>query len=247
MGPVILRMVVKRPRLFVPIVLIALLIGYMAPSSVWDRLSGLRKLTSASTIDEADSEGSAAQRFEIQKVAWQIFIDHPIFGVGLGSYKQFNARYAPHLGMKDTHNTYLNLAAEVGLPGLMFWCALFLSVLSYAYRSLENAYVSESLVSVIRHAYRSRHVKDVGALFRSLQHYAQLRRRSSDEEALATQQRWIERALVSYLIAGVFGTFVGITFPYLMLGVLWSSSNLLLSEMQRAKEIVKTTFSYTKN
>ena len=227
MSTAILRLVLKRPRLLVPAVLVALLIGFMTPDSVWDRLSGIGKLTSASTIDEADPEGSAAGRFEIQKVAWQIFIENPIFGIGLGAYKEANQRYAPQLGRKDTHNTYLNLAAEVGLPGFFLWCALFGSVLRHAYRSRQGADISESLVSAIRHAYRTRRAKDAGSFFKALMYYATLSRRNSDRVTLATQQSWIERGLASYLVAGLFGTYSALTFPYLLLAVLWCSASIL--------------------
>jgi O-antigen ligase len=227
MSTATIRLLLRRPSLTVPTLLVALLLSFMTPNSVWDRLSGIGQLTSVSNIDEADHEGSAAQRFEIQKVAWQIFIDHPIFGVGMGAYKEVNARYAPFLGRKDTHNTYLNLAAEVGLPGLLLWCALFGSVMRHAYRSRQGADLSEPLFSVIRHAYRTRSAKDAGSFFKALMYYATLRRRNSDRVALATQQSWIERGLASYLVAGLFGTFSALTFPYLMLAVLWCSASIL--------------------
>lgn len=189
MGPALVWSGVKRPRLFVPAILLGVAIGFAMPASVWERLSGIEKLTSVSTIAEADPEGSALQRFEIQKVAWQMFSDRPVFGVGLGAYQQANAVYAPDLGQRDTHNTYLNLAAEVGLPGLVIWCMLFGSVLHYGYRS----------------------------------------RRLAAPGALALQQRWIELALLGYLVAGVFGTFSALTFPYLMLAVVWCSATLLVA------------------
>jgi O-antigen ligase len=128
-------------------------------------------------------------------VGWQIFRDNPVFGVGLGTYKLANAMYAPKIGRKDTHNTYLNLAAETGLPGLVLWCTLVGSVLRYAYRS----------------------------------------RRHADEGMLATQQHWIERAFVGYLVAGIFGSFAALTFPYLMLVVLWCSATLLLDTERSTK------------
>jgi O-antigen ligase len=135
MGPALIGLGLKRPgRLFLFAGILAVVINLVVPTSVWERLSGIEKLTSASTIVEADPEGSAEQRFAIQKVAWQIVVDHPVFGVGLGVYPLENARYAPDLGRRDTHNTYLNVAAEVGLPGFALWCALLWSVLRYAYR-----------------------------------------------------------------------------------------------------------------
>ncbi len=190
MGPAFVWSGLKRPgRLLFSAGILALVIGLAIPASVWERLSGIEKLTSESTIAQADPEGSAAGRFEIQKVGWQIFLDHPVFGVGVGAYPRANARYAPELGRVDTHNTYLNVAAELGLPGLVLWCALVLSVLRYAYRS----------------------------------------RRLAAPGELATQQAWIERALGAYLVAGMFGSVAKLTFPYLLLGVLWCSATLLAS------------------
>src|SRR6266516_860123 len=140
MGPALIGLGLKRPRrLLLSAGILALVIGLAIPASVWERLAGIEKLTSVSTIAEADPEGSAEQRFAIQKVAWQIFVDNPVFGVGLGAYPEANAAYAPNLGRKDTHDTYLNVAAEVGLPGLVLWCALFVAVLRYAYRSRQLA------------------------------------------------------------------------------------------------------------
>ncbi len=186
--PALLPMLVKQPRkASVVIVVVALLAYFVVPVKVWERLAGIEKLTSVETIAEADPEGSAAERYEIQQIAWQVFRDHPVFGVGLGVYPRANALYAPYLGMKDTHNTYLNLAAEVGFPGLVLWCVLFGSVLRYAYRS----------------------------------------RRHKEASGLATQQVWLERALVGYLVAGAVGTYSTLTFPYLMLGVVWCSGNLI--------------------
>ena len=189
-----LPILAKQPRkAIVLIAIVALLASFVIPTKVWERLAGIKQLTSVETIAEADAEGSAAQRYEIQQVAWQVFRDHPVFGVGLGVYPQANALYAPHLGRRDTHNTYLNLAAEVGLPGLLLWCLLFWSVLRYAYRS----------------------------------------RRHGETSGLATEQVWIERVLVGYLIAGSVGTYSALTFPYLMLATLWCSANLLLPSPSR--------------
>ena len=168
---------------------VELVVAVSVPNSVWDRLSGIRKLTSISTLHEADWEGSAAARFEIQQVGWKIFVDHKVFGVGLGAYKSANASYAPHLGTKDTHNTYLNLAAELGLPGLMIWCALICSVMLYAHR----------------------------------------RQKRADNNELADQQRWIWWSFISFLVSGIFATYSHLTFPIIMLSVLWCSGDILAS------------------
>jgi O-antigen ligase len=202
MGSAFVGLGLRRPGrmlLYVGVAVVA--IGLSVPAAVWERLSGITMLTSTSTIALADPERSAEQRFEIMKTAWQIFRDHPVFGVGLGAYPEANAAYAPHLGRRDTHSTYLNLAAELGLPGLVLWCVLVWSVLGYAFRSRKRAAPGE----------------------------------------LATQQAWIERALWAYLVAGLFGTYSQLSFPYMMLAVLWCSANLLATSSRGADGAVPRT------
>jgi len=191
MGPAFLKLGLKRPKYMIPLIIAAISIIAVIPDSVWERLSGIEKLTSVSTVAEADPEGSAAQRFEIQKVGWRIFQDNPVLGVGLGAYPLANASYAPELGKRDTHNTYLNLAVEAGLPGLILWLLLFGTVLRYARRI----------------------------------------RRQNPTHPLALQQIWIERALIGYLVVAMFGTYGALTFPYLMLTILWSTATLLSKSM----------------
>jgi O-antigen ligase len=81
----------------------------------------MTNLTSTETIAEADPEGSAEGRWRIAQTAWRIWLDNPILGTGLNSYGEMNYRYTPDLGHRDAHNTYLSLAAELGLPGLALW------------------------------------------------------------------------------------------------------------------------------
>jgi O-antigen ligase len=200
MGWGLIRLGLKRPILTLVLgSFVALVLSLTIPPTVWARLSGIEKLTSTSTIAEADPEGSAEERFEIQRTAWRIFVDHPIFGVGFGMYRRANAKYAPSLGEKDTHNTYLNLAAETGLPGLILWSTLAFSVLRYAYRVRKKVLPGHG----------------------------------------AAPQAWLERAIFGYLVAAIFGTYVMLSFPYIMLAILWCSAKLQQSSsnpLAEAKE-----------
>jgi O-antigen ligase len=193
MGPAFIWSGFKRPVLLLfSAGILTVVFSMTIPAGVWERLSGIEKMTSVATIAEADTEGSAMERYEIQKVASQIFFDNPVFGIGLGAYAEANAAYAPKLGRRDSHNTYLSLASELGLPGLVLWSALVWSVLRYAYRSRQLA-------------------------------------GSGD---LATQQAWLERALLGFLVSGIFGSYATLTFPFLMLAVLWCSATLLATPPQ---------------
>lgn len=128
----------RKSRIFLVAAAI-LAISVTVPQKMWERFAGMSKLTSTATIAEADPEGSAGQRWEIAKTAWRIWLDHPIFGAGLNTYKTMNNRYAPSLGFKDAHNTYLELLAEVGLIGLAIWLAVVRSIFSYAAKARKAA------------------------------------------------------------------------------------------------------------
>ena len=134
MGPPLVR-TLKRRSVFVYAAVVSVVGLSVLPHRFWVRMSGLKDLTSVSTIRKADQSGSAEQRWQIQKTAMKIFIDHPIFGVGLGCYPLANAKYRPDLGPRDAHNTYLRLAAEIGLPGLLIWGALVVSIMRQVKRA----------------------------------------------------------------------------------------------------------------
>jgi O-antigen ligase len=138
MGAAAFGLIMRKPKYIFYATACAIAIAALLPDSVWHRFVGIGKLTSTDTIAAADPEGSAEQRWEIQKTGWRIFLDHPLIGVGLGTYPLANAEYSPELGARDTHNTYLNLAAELGLPGLLLWLCAMVSVLVRARRARKS-------------------------------------------------------------------------------------------------------------
>ena len=101
----------------------------IVPPDAWDRISGLQR---AESITEAD--GSAAERWEIAQTAMKIIEDNPIIGVGRGYALRAMATYNPSLGPKSYHNTYLEVAAETGAPGLLLFLALLLTLIRRARR-----------------------------------------------------------------------------------------------------------------
>jgi O-antigen ligase len=113
-----------------------------APAGAWERARGLVHLTSTETLAQADHEGSARQRFVIWTVAAAVIADQPVTGVGLGAYPQAHERYAASEGVawvaggkRDTHSTYLNVAAETGYPGLLLFLAMLGAVVWAAERA----------------------------------------------------------------------------------------------------------------
>ena len=182
----------RRPRAVVGLAACLGLALYLAPASFWERMQGLSKGTSVETIGEMDAEGSARQRFAVLQAATRIIRDHPGVGVGFGAYEFAQHRYNPALGYLDTHNTYLNVLAETGVPGL----ALFLGI----------------VISVLRGVRDAR------------------RRAGRVLPVEAEMLRWLQYALVGYLIAGVFGSFAKLAFLYVYLALLWCAARVVSAE-----------------
>jgi O-Antigen ligase len=69
-----------------------------------------------------------------------VILEHPIVGVGTGEYQTyFLSEIAPDLpkegyGELTAENTFLQIGAELGVPGLIVFCALVITILLRSYR-----------------------------------------------------------------------------------------------------------------
>lgn len=76
----------------------------------------------------------ARERLDLWKVSWQIFRDHPWFGVGLGNYPSAVAKYSDSLGGMHAHNVPLQMLAETGLLGFVLHVGVIASSLLTLWR-----------------------------------------------------------------------------------------------------------------
>ena len=139
----------KRLRTLLAVALLGLLAVTVGPSGVWERFEQTSH-SAAWSDDIADrmAATSSRQRWEILKTAATIATDHPAFGVGLGAYSLGHARYAPETGLKSAHNTFLDVAAETGFPGLLVFFGLLGTTLNHAERTRKRCAVSMPGVSL---------------------------------------------------------------------------------------------------
>lgn len=75
------------------------------------------------TVRQGAGEYSVVTRTEYWRGAWQMFLDHPIAGVGLGAfptaYPSYGHSSAKNERLEQAHNDYLQLLADAGLIGAL--------------------------------------------------------------------------------------------------------------------------------
>ena len=110
----------RRIRTIVAVwVVIGVLLGAAFGPRVYERM----------TRSEA---GNVKVRFDLNAIATRMTSAHPFFGAGLNNFVETMAPFDPK-GVKSyfpapAHNLYLLEAAEAGIPALVLWLGLFVSV-----------------------------------------------------------------------------------------------------------------------
>jgi len=104
----------RRQRILVGALLIILFSSILPP--VRERFSSILDVY----------EGSNKGRLEIWDEALGITMQNPLLGVGLGNYANTVRPEAKYREPIYAHNTYLDLASEIGLPGAIAWFLLLL-------------------------------------------------------------------------------------------------------------------------
>jgi O-antigen ligase len=102
-----------RARAIAVVLILSVGLGLMVASNLTQRLKGINE------IREVD-------RYKLAMVGVNASADNPIFGVGFGNYMRHFERY-DNQDLKrpmPTHNMYVNIAAESGLPALAFYLGI---------------------------------------------------------------------------------------------------------------------------
>jgi O-antigen ligase len=77
--------------------------------------------------------GSAESRLEIWEATWNVVRQRPVLGTGPGSISRIIGE-DPKIGHYFAHNNYLELLAEIGVPGLFFYLVFFATTIYSACR-----------------------------------------------------------------------------------------------------------------
>lgn len=98
------------------------------PQKVVDRITSI-----GSTVDSSNM-----YRIKIWQITRDVIRDNMVGGVGFGyvPFKETFERYIRTMPIYHAHNTYLEVAAEIGLIGFIFFMLLLFSSLKYTYVNL---------------------------------------------------------------------------------------------------------------
>jgi len=136
-GAVAVLVLAKRHRAWAVAFLLctigAIAAWFSVDAEAWQRVSDLR-------------EGSGTGRVELWNVAWQMWQNNPLVGVGLEAFRDNASAYVRAIGPleysaflteqpKVVHNTYLELLAETGVVGLLLYVGVLTASLRCAWRA----------------------------------------------------------------------------------------------------------------
>jgi len=70
-------------------------------------------------------------RIEALKISKELFLGHPVFGVGFGGFRSYNDFTE---AVRYPHNLFVEMGVEGGVVGLLVLCALCFVLIKYTYR-----------------------------------------------------------------------------------------------------------------
>lgn len=98
-------------------------VSQIAPSKYWAKMRTIMDLQ-----ETAEYKGSSGGRIYYWGRAWEMFLDHPLVGVGPGNYPWRINEYEPEEGLRGktrggrvSHSIYFTLIPELGLIGCFFF------------------------------------------------------------------------------------------------------------------------------
>jgi O-antigen ligase len=124
----------------------------------WSRVAGISLVTAAAIavmffnaenilseqreVGGVTDEKPIEMRLGLAMITWDMFQDHPVFGVGFGHFRDVAPSYARRLdspyyyfaSSAMEHNNFLSVLAETGAVGLLLYLALLAALLRISFR-----------------------------------------------------------------------------------------------------------------
>ncbi|MFY0523470.1 O-antigen ligase family protein [Archangium gephyra] len=128
------------------VVAVAMAMLVLSPRSFWDRTR---------TVSTYEQDASAMSRVEAWTVASRVSLEHPLLGVGAGTFPFAWRIYGPqHTGGRvyAAHNVFLQVISDLGFVGLGLFLAFIGSVLGplwQAAREKERGWLARALAAAV--------------------------------------------------------------------------------------------------
>ncbi len=149
------------------IVLVFISIFFFAPREYWERQM---------TITSYQQDESSMGRIHAWKVGIKMFTDRPLWGVGTGAYEEaYGVKFGGQSGLWFApHNTYIQIAAETGILGILFYLGLILYIFRQATLLIKNTREENYLKSISFGLKGALLAYAVGSFFLSVGYYPHL-------------------------------------------------------------------------
>ena len=115
-----------RMKLAIPVILALLIVPSLMPNSVTERFNDTH-------VEGKNVDASTDMRYVYWGVAWKDFTQHPLTGIGLGTFADANPYHM------DTHNFFIRELAEKGVPGFLITLGMFLSMARLSWRTFRDS------------------------------------------------------------------------------------------------------------
>ncbi|MBW3624945.1 MAG: O-antigen ligase family protein, partial [Armatimonadetes bacterium] len=109
------------------------------------------RVVNASTNAASGEANSTQFRLLTWKGTLRMIQDRPVFGWGPGTWEVTYPRYAEAGYAKAAHNSYLQIAAEMGIPGLILWLGVLAYGLGGRRKDIAEAGRASALVATMLH------------------------------------------------------------------------------------------------
>jgi putative inorganic carbon (hco3(-)) transporter len=106
----------RKPGLVAAGVLATALALPMLPASYWHRIASI-------TDDNKDETASRQARTTLMRESYATFLEHPLTGVGAGQFQNYKPEGRTE-AWRESHNAFLQVAAELGILGLVVFVFL---------------------------------------------------------------------------------------------------------------------------
>lgn len=122
----------SKGKILVGTIVLATISAFVVPRAQWERLFSIAVFSSSGIEDEATLM-SQMERQERLRLSVELALKNPLFGVGPGQFAdelEMNMKAeGKHVASIGTHNSYTQVASEMGIPAFLFYTmAVLLSV-----------------------------------------------------------------------------------------------------------------------